>query len=311
MHTFLRRHGVFLPVKDRKSYAKIFTDLLNEDERHQWSHLEIQEALEAFGNDGFNSNRINYRLKHGVRSAPTSNLIQAPALPPPSAQLPIQLPTPTSTSALNSAPVVAPSLAQNPSETAHPRTGWGKEISNAVKMYTNDDQKYDGINGTLNYKITIFKDICGRSDVPPAAYHKALPTMLTGLALDQYYSASLATKASFDAACTHLRGFFEGPGAERLATAEWNSVSLEKVIINSKDKSVSTCLRILINKLSKLQHGLAPEFQTPAFMSNKLVTACEGIPACQIAVSDPPRELGPLISKLQSSITSHEKLHPN
>ena len=45
-------------------------------------------------------------------------------------------------------------------------------------------------------------------------------------------------------------------------------------------------------------------------MTNKLVTSCQGIPACQFAVSDPPRELGPLINRLQSSITAYEKQNP-
>jgi hypothetical protein len=37
------------------------------------------------------------------------------------------------------------------------------------------------------------------------------------------------------------------------------------------------------------------------------VTACQGSPACRFAVSDPPSDLGALINKLQSSITTYEK----
>jgi hypothetical protein len=39
--------------------------------------------------------------------------------------------------------------------------------------------------------------------------------------------------------------------------------------------------------------------------------SCQGILACQFAISDPPRELGPLINKLQSSITAYEKQNPD
>ena len=37
------------------------------------------------------------------------------------------------------------------------------------------------------------------------------------------------------------------------------------------------------------------------------MTACQGSPACRYAVANPPGELGQLINKLQSSITTYEK----
>ena len=66
-------------------------------------------------------------------------------------------------------------------------TGYGKEIANAAKIYM-EEQKYGGINESLNYKLTIFYDICNRADVPQKAYLKAFPTMLKGLALDYFYT---------------------------------------------------------------------------------------------------------------------------
>jgi hypothetical protein len=70
------------------------------------------------------------------------------------------------------------------------------------------------------------------------------------------------------------------------------------------------CLQLLIDKLSQLQHGLAADLRSTVFLANKLVMSCQGIPACQIAISDPPTELGPLINKLQSSIIAYEKQNP-
>jgi len=37
-------------------------------------------------------------------------------------------------------------------------TSYGKEIANAAKIYT-EEQKYGGINESLNYKLIIFYDI--------------------------------------------------------------------------------------------------------------------------------------------------------
>ena len=38
-------------------------------------------------------------------------------------------------------------------------TSYGKEIANVAKIYTKE-QKYSGINKSLNYKLIIFYDIC-------------------------------------------------------------------------------------------------------------------------------------------------------
>jgi len=37
-------------------------------------------------------------------------------------------------------------------------TGYSKEIANIAKIYT-EEQKYGGINKSLNYKLTIFYNI--------------------------------------------------------------------------------------------------------------------------------------------------------
>ena len=65
-------------------------------------------------------------------------------------------------------------------------TSYGKEIINTAKIYT-EEQKYSNINESLNYKLTIFYNICNWADVPQKAYLKAFPTMLKGLALDHFY----------------------------------------------------------------------------------------------------------------------------
>ena len=38
-------------------------------------------------------------------------------------------------------------------------TGYGKEIVNTAKIYM-EEQKYSSINESLDYKLTIFYDIC-------------------------------------------------------------------------------------------------------------------------------------------------------
>jgi hypothetical protein len=51
---------------------------------------------------------------------------------------------------------------ENPSVTA---TGYSKKIVNVAKIYTKE-QKYSGINKSLNYKLIIFYNICNQADIP-------------------------------------------------------------------------------------------------------------------------------------------------
>jgi hypothetical protein len=86
--------------------------------------------------------------------------------------------------------------------------GFGKEITNAAKLHTKE-LKYTGISGNFDYMLTVFKSICQRCDVPPKAYVKAMPNMLSGLALNHYFNATLNTMP-FDTVCQHICNFFKG-----------------------------------------------------------------------------------------------------
>jgi hypothetical protein len=76
------------------------------------------------------------------------------------------------------------------------------------------------------------------------------------------------------------------------------------------NKSIYQNFQLLIDKLLKQRHGLHPDFRINRILTNKLVTAYQGVPACRIAISNPLEDLSQLISKLQSSIVTWEKEHP-
>jgi len=57
---------------------------------------------------------------------------------------------------------------------------YSKEAATIAKIYT-DDQKYDGVSNSFNFKLTIFYNICKRAGLPPKGYITAFLTMLKGL----------------------------------------------------------------------------------------------------------------------------------
>jgi hypothetical protein len=77
-----------------------------------------------------------------------------------------------------------------------------------------EELKYNSINSSFDYKLTIFYSIYNRSNIPQEAYNKALPIILIGLALNQYFNGRLSNLL-FKDACKHLYNFFKGPSLER------------------------------------------------------------------------------------------------
>jgi len=78
-----------------------------------------------------------------------------------------------------------------PAQYLHPSTAntdptmhlpiYSKEAATIAKIYT-DDQKYDRVSDSFNFKLTIFYNICKRASLPLKGHITALPTMLKGLA---------------------------------------------------------------------------------------------------------------------------------
>jgi hypothetical protein len=58
---------------------------------------------------------------------------------------------------------------------------YSKEAAMVTKIYI-DDQKYNGVNDSLDFKLAIFEDIYRRAGLQPDGYIIAFPNILRGLA---------------------------------------------------------------------------------------------------------------------------------
>src|SRR5579871_1486997 len=167
--------------------------------------------------------------------------------------------------------------------------------------------KYTGENDNFDFKLAIFHDLCNRADIPDHAKPKAFPTMLRSLALDYYYANIVNKHLDFDGICNAITNYFEGPEYKRSVLSKWNSTTLRSVINSNTGKSTEECLQILISTLRHLQHGLNHDLRTDHFFHNKLINACQDIPACRYACYRPSDSLSGLINELRSSIITFEK----
>lgn len=242
-----------------------------------------------------------------------------PAAPPVFPQLPTSVPPPDPFLApLAIPPVPQPQPTYQPVPTPQGQasattaiSGYGRELSNLAKMYT-EESKYSGENDSFTFKLAIFNDICSRADVPAEARMKAFPTMLKGLALDYYYSNISITglTMNFDQVCYLIRAYFEGAEYKRSILSKWNSITLRSTMTENEGKTMEESLQLLIKELRHLQHGLDFELRTDKFIHNKLINACQDVPACQYACFKPSDSLAGLINDLRSSIITHQKAHP-
>ena len=282
----LRRRGVWVAKNSRSANnSAVLALTVQEDEKHKWTPAEINDLISEEGT--LESPQLLARQRNMKAATTATTLGQEPLV---SAPLPL-----TSFS--------APTLTQQPGPPQ--QRGHGREIAEIAKIYT-DEQKYGGVGDNFDHKLTIFYDICNRVDLPQELWTKAFPTMLKGLAQDHFYNNLLSQRPFVDI-CTNIRNFFEGPAYQRNNLDKWNSISLSSIMSTNPEKSTTECLQILINELRQLQYGLTPDLRTTAFIHNKLVTACQGIPACRYATADPPADFGQLINKIQSSIMNFEK----
>ena len=306
----LLKRGVYVPpYNNRYPILDALFATLNEEEQHEWTDQELVKILKIVRpmitvapRDRLNSTltglgeaqvtahstpdqsvaQPSQRTQPAQFAQPTSVQGQQQGQQPPvqqSQSQPQYTPTATSVS------VPHPPLAQPATRS----TSYGKEVSTVAKIYT-DDQKYSGVD-SFDFKLTIFYDICNRSSLPPEGYMTAFPTILKGLAQAHYYNCSLSSK-SFDGACAHIRNFFEGPEYYRKNLTEWNAITLQGFMNENPEKSVGQCFQLLIDKLCKHQKAIDIELRTPRILTNKVATACQGVPACRIAISKSLRRPG-------------------
>ena len=87
--------------------------------------------------------------------------------------------------------------------------------------------------------------------------------------------------------------------------------TLKSIMQKNEKKPMEECLQLLIKDLRHLQNGLDIELCTDKFIYNKLINACQYVPACQYTFFKPADGLTGLINDLHSSIITFQKANPD
>ncbi|POS82020.1 hypothetical protein EPUL_006464, partial [Erysiphe pulchra] len=175
--------------------------------------------------------------------------------------------------------------------------GYSRELATLNKLY-DIENKYSGNGDAFDYKFDIFLRNCENADFPALALKIAFPIMLKDEALDYFHNFYSDWKnMNLEELCSEIKRNFEGIEYKRSLLTNWNKLSFETIVNDQKNngKTTSECLRILVQKLRTMQHGLDESLRNDAFIHNKIVTSCERQAAFKNVCERPSHTIGGLL----------------
>ncbi|POS82943.1 hypothetical protein EPUL_006241, partial [Erysiphe pulchra] len=184
--------------------------------------------------------------------------------------------------------------------------GYGKELANLAKMY-NINEKYGGTSTeSFNYKFNMFLDSCSRAQLAENALPLAFPIMLKLTALEFYYSSCQGFNLTIEQLIQKFQDQFEGEEYRRNALLNWNNTNLRTWLRQNTDLPKSTVFNNMIEHLRQIQRGLDQEYQSDSALRNKIITACNNVAACSLAVLQPATAITSLINNIHGAIENSE-----
>ncbi|RKF96015.1 hypothetical protein GcM1_034002 [Golovinomyces cichoracearum] len=102
-----------------------------------------------------------------------------------------------------------------------------------TKFYT-EEEKYSGSQDRFDFKLTIFKDICEKVNLPEDKRIKGLPIMLKGDAKKFYYQSLFPhtnNLTNFDEIVNKIKSNLEGAEYQRTILENWQDITLDSFIL--------------------------------------------------------------------------------
>ncbi|KAF2185682.1 hypothetical protein K469DRAFT_526945, partial [Zopfia rhizophila CBS 207.26] len=164
-----------------------------------------------------------------------------------------------------------------------------REIINVGKFYNNNPTIQFGGEpfDFLDTKLPIFYDNCTRCALPVYSWHMAFSFMLKGKARQYYYDNLFNKELSFEQLVQRTKDRFHSLENRQMYMREWQSTTLRDTITANPDKTRLQCLDMTIDKLYLIQKGLPPGQQSETILRDQLLSACQGIEECSLALYKP------------------------
>lgn len=183
-------------------------------------------------------------------------------------------------------------------------SGFGREVSEVRKAYNKESMQYSGSEDSLTLKLKIFTDICEGSELPKEQYHKALPAMLKGAALDYYYDEIQGKTSNYQSIVAYLKQNFETAERTNSYQSEWNRLTLSTVMKKNPEKNMAESFEILLSELRRVQRGLPDQWQGNEALRLRVQNACKGVKDLMYATFKPASTLQQLCEDIRASISA-------
>src|ERR1019366_1489490 len=115
-----------------------------------------------------------------------------------------------------------------------------------------------------------------------------------------YYDKIQGRHHNFDTMVKLVRTHFENNETRQLYLSEWRETTFQRVINDNPTKSRSECLQLLFDGLQKIQRGLPDQSENA--LRDQIISACRGIPECNLALFQPGNTFEAVCSQLRSAV---------
>jgi hypothetical protein len=172
-----------------------------------------------------------------------------------------------------------------------------------MKIYNSDDRKYGGEEyDILDVKLQVFYDCCAKIGIPETHYHAAFSVMLKGRASNFYYDKIAGRSFDFKTMVSMTKTHFETEENYQKYLSEWRETTFQRTIAANPEKSRLECFQIMVDKLQKIQRGLAKEYQYEHNLRDQVISACRGVEECNLALYKPASTFEGVCAELRSAI---------
>ncbi|RKF58992.1 putative glycosyl, partial [Erysiphe neolycopersici] len=158
-----------------------------------------------------------------------------------------------------------------PPNTATTNTFMWTSIS---KMYSDVDDKYSGHpNESFDSKFKTFETYCTRAGIPNEKKNEVFDMILKGSALEYYRTIcnNSSSIPDIEFLKKSIIDAFQEKERKLATIAQWNELTLQKIVDKRDDKDVKAALNSLIITLRKMQPILHEDLQTETFLFSKLL----------------------------------------
>lgn len=191
-------------------------------------------------------------------------------------------------------------------EIATPRVmpQWTKRnMANLFEAYSNDGDKYSrSFIDNFDWKFFFFLVCCEEADVAEDERQSAFLIMFTGHARQFYFDHLKREKLTFGELENEVRKRFMTPERMRALLRGCDSISVTHVLDTDPEKSSSSCLEMMIERLSNIQSALPVEYRNETVLLKKLLNAARDVDSSQFAYLKPADTVQGVIADLYASL---------